>query len=85
MPPKKKGKGVVRAASTPGVDDDVMAIDTPQEPGQTELPEPAELTQAEYSILQDPWTDEQETSLYKGVIKWKPAGAHSHSFLFLLN
>lgn len=64
MPPRKKTKGSVRAASTPIPDEDSMAIDTPQ----------AEPSQPTYDILKDPWTDEQETSLLKGIIKWKPAG-----------
>jgi MRG-binding protein len=64
MPPRKKNKGSVRAASTPAADDDAMVIDTPV----AGPPKPI------YDILKDPWTDEQETSLFKGIIKWKPAG-----------
>lgn len=63
MPPRKKAKGSVRAASTPAAEDDSMVADTPSKPD----PEP-------YDTLKDPWTDEQETSLFKGIIKWKPAG-----------
>jgi len=62
MPPRKKAKASTRAASTPVADEDAMVIDTPQieEPGK--------------DMLKEPWTDEQETSLFKGIIKWKPAG-----------
>ena len=62
MPPRKKAKASTRAASTPVADEDAMVIDTPQ------VEEPSN------DILKDPWTDEQETSLFKGIIKWKPAG-----------
>ena len=67
MPPKRKGKGVARAASTPVADDDAMAVDTPQ---------PLETPKPTHDILKDPWTDEQETSLFKGIMRWKPAGIH---------
>ena len=43
-----------------------MVVDTPE----TEVT----LKKAEYDPLRDPWTDEQEISLFKGVIRWKPAG-----------
>jgi hypothetical protein len=65
MPPRKKAKGNTGASSTPAADEDSMVIDTPQ---AEEPPKPT------YDILKDPWTDEQETSLFKGIIKWKPAG-----------
>ncbi|CZT43696.1 related to EAF7 Esa1 associated protein, subunit of the NuA4 histone acetyltransferase complex [Rhynchosporium secalis] len=71
MPPRKKAKGSVRAPSTPAADEDSMVVDTPQ-PDTTEASKPA------YDILKDPWTDEQETSLFKGIIRWKPAGIHKH-------
>lgn len=74
MPPKKKGKGIARAASTPVAEDDSMAADTPR----AQQPEEARKTSPD--LLKDPWTDEQETSLFKGIIRWKPAGEHYTSF-----
>jgi hypothetical protein len=72
MPPRKKAKGSVRAASTPAADDDAMVIDTLQ--AELSKPDPTK----------DPWTDEQETSLFKGIIRWKPAGWFT-PFLLLLH
>ncbi|KAM3077233.1 hypothetical protein ACMFMG_003303 [Clarireedia jacksonii] len=75
MPPKKK-KNSLRAASTPVGDDDPMIIDAP------ENVEPAKPI---YDPLKDPWTDEQETSLFKGIVKWKPAGMHKHFRMIALS
>ena len=73
MPPKKKGKGTVRAASTPVADEDAMVIDSP-----AETPKPVEESaKPNADLLKDPWTDEQETSLFKGIMKWKPNGIYN--------
>jgi MRG-binding protein len=67
MPPRKKARGSTRAASTPVPDDDSIMADAPTSN--------ASPSKASYDILKDPWTDEQETSLFKGIMRWKPAGA----------
>ncbi|RKF59255.1 putative ct20 family protein [Erysiphe neolycopersici] len=68
MPPRRKSRGNIRIESTStAVDEETMVTHiTPQ----TKKPP--------YDILKDPWTDEQETSLFKGIVKWKPAGIHKH-------
>lgn len=72
MPPRKKGKGPARGVSSPAAaDSDAMVIDTPQSQRAEESPRPKP------DILKDPWTDEQETSLFKGIIRWKPAGRYA--------
>ncbi|KAL4880880.1 chromatin modification-related protein EAF7-domain-containing protein [Aspergillus karnatakaensis] len=54
---------------------------------KTKLSAPAENAQSPAGVAQrtpsfdlatDPWTDEQETALLKGIIKWKPVGMHKH-------
>jgi MRG-binding protein len=66
MPPRKKQKLSSQGVSTPSHD--------------TSLPTPTQATgatkdDAEYeAIVNDRWTDEQETALLKGVIRWKPVG-----------
>lgn len=67
MPPRKRAK---RGVSTPAGDEDAMDVDAPT-PDVEESNAPS--TPA-YDILKDPWTDEQETALFKGIIKWKPNG-----------
>lgn len=63
---KKKSKST--AASTPAadVDENAMVVDTPEAPVVEAPPKP--------DPLKDPWSDEQETSLFKGIMKWKPCG-----------
>lgn len=66
MPPRKKARVVSQKASTPAQDENPMVVDTPEMEVTTKKPG--------YDPLKDPWTDEQETSLFKGIIRWKPAG-----------
>lgn len=87
MPPKRKSKvgglaevSTPKASSTPARDDDAMDVDTPQAAdtpraadtptaSKPNLPPPSE-------ILNNLWTDDQESSLFKAVIRWKPSGTH---------
>ncbi|KAI0111975.1 CT20-domain-containing protein [Daldinia grandis] len=89
MPPKRKSKAgglaevsTPKASSTPARDDDAMDVDTPQAAdtpraadtptaSKPNLPPPSE-------ILNNLWTDDQESSLFKAVIRWKPSGIHKH-------
>ncbi|KAH0560071.1 hypothetical protein GP486_003406 [Trichoglossum hirsutum] len=67
MPPKKKLQLPSRAPSMIPQDDQPMTDATPT----TETPA---TTPAVPTLQPDPWTDEQEISLFKGVVNWKPAG-----------
>ncbi|KAJ4289174.1 hypothetical protein N0V90_011516 [Kalmusia sp. IMI 367209] len=60
MPPRKKAKA--SAASTPLAD---AQPKTPQDVGAASL---------EQEQLNDAWADEQETQLFKSMMKWKPTG-----------
>ncbi|KHN98173.1 CT20 family protein [Metarhizium album ARSEF 1941] len=72
MPPRKRARGEV--AATPGAtrDDGAMAIDTP---AASEAGDPSKRDAPNYNNM---WTDDQIASLFKGVIRWKPAGMHKH-------
>ncbi|PVI08717.1 CT20-domain-containing protein [Periconia macrospinosa] len=62
MPPRKRAKA--SAASTPLAD------------AQPKTPQP--LDDATTDLLHDPWADDQETQLFKSMMKWKPTGIHKH-------
>lgn len=72
MPPRKRVK---RAhSSTPLEDPAAQSIaDTHRSSESAAKPVEAE-AEAEYDLLTDPWTDEQETALLKAIIKFKPVG-----------
>jgi MRG-binding protein len=63
-PPRKKAKASTQNVA-PATDEDTPMLDTPP---TKEDEAPA------YSLLTDPWTDDQEISLLKGVMQWKPCG-----------
>ena len=69
MPPKKRARGGATAASTPARDDDAMDVDTPQ-------PAPSSPVKEDMQGYNAMWTDDQASSLFKGVIRWKPAGRY---------
>ncbi|PGH32647.1 MRG-binding protein [[Emmonsia] crescens] len=73
MPPRKKLRLSSQGASTPQAENLQHTPTTPAQPDGASKPE-AESD----SIVTDPWTEEQETSLLKGIIRWKPVGMHKH-------
>lgn len=70
MPPRKRAARNARRDSTTSGG----AVEQPAEDAST----PVESESArDHVAVSDPWTDEQETSLFKGMIKWKPVGSSS--------
>ena len=65
MPPKKKARLSTRAASTP-TRNTAEHVDDP--------PTPIGIESGKDDFVLDPWTDEQETSLFKSMVRWKPVG-----------
>ncbi|RWA03330.1 hypothetical protein EKO27_g11773, partial [Xylaria grammica] len=95
MPPKRKSKALAEvstpkaASATPAHDEDAMDVDTPK---ASETPRAADTPVAakpnhppESEVLGDLWTEDQTSSLFKAIIRWKPsvdglafAGMHKH-------
>lgn len=67
MPPRKKAR---KAAITP---------DNAAENAVEDAPEPMDIDTGKDVTPLDPWTDEQETSLFKSMIRWKPVGLFSYN------
>ena len=66
MPPRKKTKLSPAAASTISrstVEDKASPLKNETLPTQS---------------APDPWTDDQHTTLFKGMLRWKPVGMHKH-------
>lgn len=60
MPPRKKSKLNNHGENAPSFADTSTEVAAQRTPS--------------YDLVTDPWTDEQETALLKGVVKWKPVG-----------
>ncbi|KAI4133606.1 MAG: hypothetical protein LQ338_000118 [Usnochroma carphineum] len=76
MPPKRKRRPPSQAASTPAGNtaEDVVKTDAQSKEASERM-----------SLQDDPWTDEQETALFKGMIRWKPVGMHKHFRMIALS
>lgn len=70
MPPRKRGRPSAQAAASPTPDKDAMDVDTPK----AKAIAPDDALKEEIASRNDLWTDDQVASLFKGVIRWKPAG-----------
>ncbi|PGH11118.1 hypothetical protein AJ79_05063 [Helicocarpus griseus UAMH5409] len=73
MPPRKKPRLSSQGASTPQTENPQPTPTTPAQPEGPPKTEPES-----DNLITDPWTEEQETSLLKGIIRWKPVGMHKH-------
>lgn len=76
MPPRKRARGSAQptATPTPSRTEDAMDVDTPQaEEAGDELADVADPSNGQNAL----WTDDQVASLFKGVIRWKPAGSRA--------
>lgn len=72
MPPRKKARQS-KPASTPSGNATEDAVDEP--------PTPMDVDSGKEDFVLDAWTDEQETSLFKSMIRWKPVGWFSSRYL----
>ncbi|KAI9824399.1 MAG: hypothetical protein M1832_001934 [Thelocarpon impressellum] len=73
MPPRKKARLPASATSTPS-----REVQTPVAATPVEADTPSQRDVAVSNFVLDAWTDEQETCLFKGMVRWKPAGMHKH-------
>ncbi|KAI9762061.1 MAG: hypothetical protein M4579_000697 [Chaenotheca gracillima] len=80
MPPKKKARLSPPSASTP--QQDVAGVETAT-PTAPETPGNRDVVGSELTL--DPWTDDQEITLFKGLIRWKPAGMHKNFRMIALS
>ncbi|KAI0404588.1 chromatin modification-related protein EAF7-domain-containing protein [Xylaria palmicola] len=87
MPPKRKSKVMAeistpKASATPAHDEDAMDVDTPkasETPRAADTPVTAKPNHPpESEILGNLWTEDQISSLFKAIIRWKPSGMHKH-------
>lgn len=76
MPPKKRVRLPSTAASTPPNDAVKHA--------KKEVSAPIKESLGKVNVISDAWTDEQETSLFKSMIRWKPVGTLDR-FNYILN
>ncbi|KAG6195938.1 hypothetical protein E4U10_001429 [Claviceps purpurea] len=73
MPPRKRGRGNATFTPSRARDNEATDADTPTASDVGAKPP----RNRERSPHNDMWTDDQVASLFKGVIRWKPAGSYT--------
>ncbi|KAL1305326.1 hypothetical protein AAFC00_002226 [Neodothiora populina] len=80
MPPKKRSR--ISAAASP-IPPPSASKETPAETSHEDGEANAQ-AELDALVVADPWTDEEEIGLFKGLIKWKPTGIHKHFHIISL-
>ncbi|KAK8172710.1 chromatin modification-related protein EAF7-domain-containing protein [Phyllosticta citrichinensis] len=84
MPPKKRAKPSTSTSTanastaTPSKPSGKDAVANLTSGHAANTPNTAHASAAALDVLNDPWTDDEEISLFKNMIRYKPTGLHKH-------